>query len=327
MVDYALMNQYLYEGKAKEVEQMTKDALAEGRHFQEVMNEGLIAGMSVVGEDFKHNVLYVPEVLIAARAMKAGMAVLKPLLSARENDANRVGVLLMGTVRGDLHDIGKNLVCMMAEGAGFEVYDIGVDQSVEKFMAAADRVNPKIIGMSALLTTTMTYMKTVIDGFEAAGRGEIKMAIGGAPISQMFADEIGADGYGQNASAAVDLFLRLASGKEVEEEKSRPLAALGATKEGDVLSTAVGKKSTYKILYWQEVPSQVRAEDDAGNDVSVELPSKFAQRIDSLAQKRGITGADAYTAEWKWSDEQERDGSAHEVVAAVIAELEAKADW
>ncbi|MEO8337268.1 MAG: B12-binding domain-containing protein, partial [bacterium] len=107
MVDYALMNQCLYEGKAKEVEQMTKDALAEGRHFQEVMTEGLIAGMSVVGEDFKHNILYVPEVLIAARAMKAGMAVLKPLLSAHENEANRVGVLLMGTVRGDLHDIGK----------------------------------------------------------------------------------------------------------------------------------------------------------------------------------------------------------------------------
>jgi 5-methyltetrahydrofolate--homocysteine methyltransferase len=333
MTDYALMNQYLYEGKAKEVEQMTKDALAEGRHFQEVMNEGLIAGMSVVGEDFKHNILYVPEVLIAARAMKAGMAVLKPLLSARENDANRIGVLLMGTVRGDLHDIGKNLVCMMAEGAGFEVYDIGVDQSVEKFMAAADKVNPKIIGMSALLTTTMTYMKTVIDGFQAAGRGEIKMAIGGAPISQMFADEIGADGYGQNASAAVDLFLRLASGQEAEEDKSRPLAALGATNEKGVVPTegrdllSVGKKSTYKILYWQEVPSQVRAEDDAGNDVSVELPSKFAQRIDSLAQKRGITGADAYTAEWKWSDEQERDGSAQDVVAAVIAELEAKADW
>ncbi len=116
----------------------------------------------------------------------------------------------MGTVRGDLHDIGKNLVCMMAEGAGFEVHDIGVDQSVEKFMAAADKCNPTIIGMSALLTTTMTYMKTVIDGFKAAGRGQIKMAVGGAPISQMFADEIGADGYGQNASSAVDLFLRLA---------------------------------------------------------------------------------------------------------------------
>ncbi len=188
---------------------MTKDALAEGRSVQEVLNDGLIAGMSVVGEDFKHNILYVPEVLIAARAMKAGMAVLKPLLS-QGAASERVGVLLMGTVRGDLHDIGKNLVCMMAEGAGFEVHDIGVDQSVEKFMAAADKFNPTIIGMSALLTTTMTYMKTVIDGFKAAGRGEIKMAIGGAPISQMFADEIGADGYGQNASSAVDLFLHLA---------------------------------------------------------------------------------------------------------------------
>ena len=326
MIDYALMNQCLYEGKAKDVEQMTKDALAEGRHFQEVMNEGLIAGMSVVGEDFKHNVLYVPEVLIAARAMKAGMAVLKPLLSARENDANRVGVLLMGTVRGDLHDIGKNLVCMMAEGAGFEVYDIGVDQSVEKFMAAADKVHPKIIGMSALLTTTMTYMKTVIDGFAAAGRGDIKMAVGGAPISQMFADEIGADGYGQNASAAVDLFLQLAGAKG-----SNPAAATSQLAQFPVASTeapsVAGKRSTYKVLYWQEVPSQVRAEDDAGNDVSVELSSKFAQRIDALAQKRGITGADAYTAEWKWSAEQERDGSAQAVVAAVIAELEGKADW
>jgi 5-methyltetrahydrofolate--homocysteine methyltransferase len=213
MIDYALMNQYLYEGNAKQVEQMTKDALAQGRAVQEVLNEGLIAGMSVVGEDFKHNIVYVPEVLIAARAMKAGMAVLKPLLSAKDNQSARAGVLLMGTVRGDLHDIGKNLVCMMAEGAGFEVYDIGVDQSVEKFMAAAQKCNPTIIGMSALLTTTMTYMKTVIDGFQAAGQEQIKFAVGGAPISQMFADEIGADGYGANASAAVDLFLRLAGKK------------------------------------------------------------------------------------------------------------------
>jgi 5-methyltetrahydrofolate--homocysteine methyltransferase len=213
MPDYALMNQCLYEGKAKEVEQMTKDALADGRPVQEILNEGLIAGMSVVGEDFKHNVLYVPEVLIAARAMKAGMAVLKPLLSAKDSGARRIGTLLMGTVRGDLHDIGKNLVCMMAEGAGFEVHDIGVDQSVEKFMAAADQCKPDIIGMSALLTTTMTYMKTVIDGFRAAGRGDIKMAVGGAPISEMFAEEIGADGYGANASAAVDMFLRLAAEK------------------------------------------------------------------------------------------------------------------
>src|SRR6476661_5583807 len=189
MPDYAFMNQCLYEGKAKEVEQMTKDALAEGRTVKEVLSEGLIAGMSVVGEDFKYNILYVPEVLIAARAMKAGMSVLKPLLTAHGPDSTSPGTLIMGTVRGDLHDIGKNLVCMMAEGAGFEVHDIGVDQSVEKFMAAADKTNPTIIGMSALLTTTMTYMKNVIDGFEAAGKGHIKMAIGGAPISQMYADE------------------------------------------------------------------------------------------------------------------------------------------
>lgn len=213
MVDYALMNQCLYEGQASEVQRMTHEALAEGRPAQEILTDGLIAGMSVVGEDFKHNVLYVPEVLIAARAMKAGMSVLRPLLSARDGGSKSVGVLLMGTVRGDLHDIGKNLVLMMAEGAGFEVHDIGVDQSVDKFMAAAEKCQPTIIGMSALLTTTMTYMKTVIDGFQAAGKGDIKMAVGGAPISQMFSDEIGADGYGANASAAVDLFLRLAAGR------------------------------------------------------------------------------------------------------------------
>ena len=213
MPDYALMNQCLYEGKAKEVEQMTKDALAEGRTAQEVLTEGLIAGMSVVGEDFKHNILYVPEVLIAARAMKAGMGVLKPLLTAKGSENISAGTLLMGTVRGDLHDIGKNLVCMMAEGAGFEVHDIGVDQSIEKFLAATEQYKPDIIGMSALLTTTMTYMKTVIDGYEAKGLGHIKMAIGGAPISQMYADEIGADGYGADASSAVDLFLKLVGKK------------------------------------------------------------------------------------------------------------------
>ncbi len=210
MVDYAFMNQCLYEGKAKEVEQMTKDALAEGRSVQEVLSEGLIAGMSVVGEDFKHNILYVPEVLIAARAMKAGMGVLKPLLSAKDSDIKSAGVLVIGTVRGDLHDIGKNLVCMMAEGAGFEVHDIGVDQSIDKFLAATEQFKPDIIGMSALLTTTMTYMKVVIDGFKEKGLGHIKMAIGGAPISQMYADEIGADGYGADASSAVDLFVKLA---------------------------------------------------------------------------------------------------------------------
>ena len=206
--DYAAMNQFLYEGNAKQVEQLTRDALAAGRTAQEILQDGLIAGMSVVGEDFKHNVLYVPEVLIAARAMKAGMAVLKPLLSARDSGVDRAGVLLMGTVRGDLHDIGKNLVCMMAEGAGFEVHDIGVDQSVEKFMAAADKCQPTIIGMSALLTTTMIYMKTVVDTVRSKGI-DVKIACGGAPVTQKFADEIGADGYAADAAGAVELFKRL----------------------------------------------------------------------------------------------------------------------
>lgn len=322
MPDYALMNQYLYEGKAKEVEQMTKDALAEGRHFSEVLAEGLIAGMSVVGEDFKHNILYVPEVLIAARAMKAGMSVLKPLLSAKDSGSQPAGILLMGTVRGDLHDIGKNLVCMMAEGAGFEVYDIGVDQSVEKFMAAADKHNPTIIGMSALLTTTMTYMKTVIDGFQAAGRTHIKFAVGGAPISQMFADEIGADGYGQNASAAVDLFIRLAKGESAPVVASAaPLAP--ATKD----TLKGGKVARVKIYRWQEIPSQVKAEDDVGNEVTLDLPHKFAEEIDEQAQKRGFTKGDDYLAQWKWSEEEERKGSAQEAAEAVKAELEAAATF
>ncbi|HZZ44406.1 MAG TPA: virulence factor [Tepidisphaeraceae bacterium] len=317
-IDYAQMNQFLYEGKAKEVEQMTKDALAEGIHFQVVLTEGLIAGMSVVGEDFKHNILYVPEVLIAARAMKAGMSVLKPLLSAKDSGSKPVGVLVMGTVRGDLHDIGKNLVCMMAEGAGFEVLDIGVDQSVEKFMAAADKCNPSIIGMSALLTTTMTYMKNVIDGFKAAGRDHIKFAVGGAPISQMFADEVGADGYGQNASAAVDLFIRLARGEDAPAASSAPIPS-----NAPEAPTRAGKLTTYKVLYWQEIPSQIKAEDDAGNSLNFELGQKFTEFIDAQAQKRGITNADAYTAQWNWSEEMERPGSAPDVVQILKKEFEA----
>lgn len=206
MTDYALMNHMLYIGKAKDVEQMTQAALDEGLDVNDILNEGLIAGMSVVGEDFKYNVLYVPEVLIAARAMKAGLALLKPLLEAGGADAPKAGVLVMGTVKGDLHDIGKNLVCMMSEGAGFEVHDLGVDQSLEKFEAAAREHKADIVGMSALLTTTMIYMEKVINHFDQCGLEQVKMAVGGAPISQMFAEEIGADGYGADAPSAVELF-------------------------------------------------------------------------------------------------------------------------
>jgi 5-methyltetrahydrofolate--homocysteine methyltransferase len=287
---------------------------------KEVLEEGLIAGMSVVGEDFKHNILYVPEVLIAARAMKAGMAVLKPLLSAHGPDTSSTGRLLMGTVRGDLHDIGKNLVCMMAEGAGFQVKDIGVDQSVEKFAAAADEFKPDIIGMSALLTTTMTYMKTVIDGFHAQGRNNVKFAIGGAPISQMFADEIGADGYGADASNAVDLFLYLVG---------KGPAPVAAAKRGVVLKPAAAAaraadaKSHYQILYWQSLPSSIKAWDDT-TELKVDLPVKFTEKIDAEAQRLGLTKGDDYIAQLRWGDELERNGTPQEVIDAVTKELEAK---
>lgn len=209
MFDYALINQALYEGNAKEVERLVRAALDEGHPVDEVLQEGLIAGMAVVGEDFKYNILYVPEVLVAARAMKAGLAILRPLLVADAANSRPRGTLLMGTVKGDLHDIGKNLVCMMAEGAGFRVVDIGVDQSVEKFLEAARSSQANIVGMSALLTTTMPYMKTVIDGFSVAqDLQHVKLAVGGAPVSKVFADEIGADGYGPDASSSVEMFLR-----------------------------------------------------------------------------------------------------------------------
>jgi len=320
------MNQCLYEGKAKEVEEMTKAALAEGRPVQEILSEGLIAGMSVVGEDFKYNILYVPEVLIAARAMKAGMAVLKPLLTAKDSSIQPAGILLMGTVRGDLHDIGKNLVCMMAEGAGFEVHDIGVDQNIDKFLAATDQFKPGIIGMSALLTTTMTYMKTVIDGYKQRGRTDIKFAIGGAPISQVYADEIGADGYGADASNAVDLFLYFVGKGAAPKAKSR-LETIESVKAERTGSQAAARpanaRSKFQILYWQDVPSQIKAWDDF-NEIKIELPQRFTVRIDSLAQTKGLTSTDDFLAQWKWSDEQERAGTAEEVAQTVKQELEAK---
>jgi 5-methyltetrahydrofolate--homocysteine methyltransferase len=324
MPDYALMNQCLYEGKAKEVEQMTKDALAEGKTAQEILSDGLIAGMSVVGEDFKYNILYVPEVLIAARAMKAGMGVLKPLLSAKGAVDTSAGRLLMGTVRGDLHDIGKNLVCMMAEGAGFQIKDIGVDQSVEKFAAAAAEFKPDIIGMSALLTTTMTYMKVVIDGFNVPGRDHIKMAIGGAPISQMFADEIGADGYGADASSAVDLFVYLVGkGPAPGVTAKRGVAPATATPAAPVKRDP-NATSKYQILYWQDIPSQVKAWDDF-EEAKLDLPHRFADRIDAAAQRLGLAKGDDYINQLRWGDEAERPGSPAEVAAAVRQELEAAA--
>jgi len=210
MPDYALMNQLLFEGKHEPVKKMTEDALAEGRSAMEVLEDGLIGGMRVVGEDFKHNRIFVPEVLLAARAMKAGMAVLKPLLTAKRDEASALSAtIVMGTVKGDLHDIGKNLVGMMAEGAGFTIVDLGTDTSAEKFIAAAREHHARIVGMSALLTTTMVYMRTVVQKFKEAGVQDVKLCIGGAPTSADYAKQIGADGYAADAAGAVELFQRL----------------------------------------------------------------------------------------------------------------------
>ena len=210
MVDYPLMNQLLYEGQHEQVKKLTEEALAAGRPPMEVLDDGLIAGMRVVGEDFKHNRIFVPEVLLAARAMKAGMAVLKPLLGARNDGSSALGqTIVLGTVKGDLHDIGKNLVGMMAEGAGFTIVDLGTDTSAERFIAAAREHRARIVGMSALLTTTMIYMRTVVQKFEEAGMRDVKLCIGGAPTSPVYAQQIGADGYAADAASAVELFKRL----------------------------------------------------------------------------------------------------------------------
>jgi 5-methyltetrahydrofolate--homocysteine methyltransferase len=210
MTDYALLNQTLFEGRHEVVRTMVEEALAVGRPALEVLQEGLIAGMQVVGEDFKHNRVFVPEVLLAARAMKAGLAVLKPHLAAsRDGAAALSATIVMGTVKGDLHDIGKNLVGMMAEGAGFNVVDLGTDASADKFIIAAKEHDASVVGMSALLTTTMVYMSTVVRKFKEAGMTDVKICIGGAPTSMDFARQIGADGHAADAASAVELFRRL----------------------------------------------------------------------------------------------------------------------
>jgi 5-methyltetrahydrofolate--homocysteine methyltransferase len=199
----------LYDGEDKEVAALVQQALDEGMDPAEVLQGGLIAGMDEVGRDFKAGELFVPEVLIAARAMHAGMAVLRPLLA--DSDVPSAGKFVIGTVKGDLHDIGKNLVRMMLEGAGFDMVDLGTDVEPQAFVNAVREHKPQLIGMSALLTTTMVQMKTTIDALEEAGlRDSVKVMIGGAPVTDAFANEIGADAYAADAASAVDVARSLA---------------------------------------------------------------------------------------------------------------------
>ena len=194
----------LIDGDDEKVDELTRAQLDAGVTALEVMDNGLIAGMALVGIKFRENFIFVPEVLACARAMKAGMAHIEPILSASGIDP--VGKVLMGTVKGDLHDIGKNLVIMMLRGSGFEVIDLGVDVSPDDFITAIEDHKPSVVGMSALLTTTMPNMGKTIDAFVDEGlRDRVKVMLGGAPVTQEFAEDMGADGYGKDAMAAVTL--------------------------------------------------------------------------------------------------------------------------
>lgn len=202
------LSERLYEGDAPGTVVLTKRALEAGTAPLDVLNGGLLAGMDRVGKDFRDGELFIPEVIVAARAMHASLEVLKPLLSSAESPASRK--VLMGTVKGDLHDIGKKLVGIMLQGAGFEVIDLGHDVSPERFVEVVREKQPDVIGLSALLSTTMPMMKTTIEALRAAGvRDRVRVMVGGAPVNQAWADEIGADGYAPDAVSAVDCARRL----------------------------------------------------------------------------------------------------------------------
>jgi 5-methyltetrahydrofolate--homocysteine methyltransferase len=206
MVDFEILRVAMKSGKVPDVTRLVNELLGEGAAAVDILNLGLLQAMSEVGKRFKANEVFVPEVLIAARAMKAGTAILKPHLI--EAGVEAVGTAIMGTVKGDLHDIGKNLVSMMLEGAGFKVIDAGVDVSPEKFVQLAKEHNAHIVGLSALLTTTMPSMKTAVDTMRSEGI-TAKIIIGGAPVTQNYCDTIGADGYSPDAAAAAELALSL----------------------------------------------------------------------------------------------------------------------
>jgi len=197
------MHDDLYDGLKDEIEVGVRILLDRGWTPYDVLTKALVAGMKIVGEDFRDGILFVPEVLMSANAMKAGMFILRPLLA--ETGAPKIGKMVIGTVKGDIHDIGKNLVTMMMEGAGFEVVDIGINNPVENYLAAIDEHQPDILGMSALLTTTMPYMKVVIDTLKEKGiRNDYVVLVGGAPLNEAFAESIGADAYCRDAAAAVE---------------------------------------------------------------------------------------------------------------------------
>lgn len=217
------MHDDLYDGLKEEVEEGVNILLERGWTPYKVLTEALVEGMRIVGIDFRDGILFVPEVLMAANSMKAGMTILRPLLA--ETGAPRMGKMVIGTVKGDIHDIGKNLVSMMMEGAGFEVIDIGINNPVENYLAAIEEHKPDILGMSALLTTTMPYMKVVIDTMKEKGiRDDYIVLVGGAPLNEAFAENVGADGYCRDAAVAVEM-----AKKMIAERDRSNSAAMGVS--------------------------------------------------------------------------------------------------
>jgi 5-methyltetrahydrofolate--homocysteine methyltransferase len=208
MIDKETFYTTLSQGKIDGVEKLVQEALKKGESAENILKEGLISSMDRVGAGFKNGDIYIPEVLIAARAMHAGMAALKPILS--KSSSMMMSKVVIGTVKGDLHDIGKNLVIMMLEGGGFEVVDLGIDVSPQKFLEAVRIHKPQIVGLSALLTTTMMEMKNTIQAIEKAGlKSRVKAIVGGAPVTEKFARDIGADGYAPDAASAVEVIKRM----------------------------------------------------------------------------------------------------------------------
>ncbi|MCB0164600.1 MAG: B12-binding domain-containing protein [Anaerolineae bacterium] len=216
---YEQMWDDLYDGYQEEVVEEVEEALSRGTTPYQVLTEGLVAGMEIVGIDFRDGILFVPEVLMAANAMKAGMAILRPLLA--ETGAPIIGKMVIGTVKGDIHDIGKNLVAMMMEGAGFEVINIGINNDADAYLEAIKEHEPELLGMSALLTTTMPYMKVVIDRLKDEGiRNDIIVMVGGAPLNEAFAEAIEADAYCRDAAVAVETAKKLIAIRRGESLKT-----------------------------------------------------------------------------------------------------------
>ena len=210
------MHDDLYDGLTEEIEEGTRILLAREWSPEHVLGKALVDGMTIVGIDFRDGILFVPEVLLAANAMKGGMSILRPLLA--ETGGKPVGTMVIGTVKGDIHDIGKNLVSMMLEGAGFDVFDIGINNSVEDYLAAIEQHKPDILGMSALLTTTMPYMKVVIDTLVAKGlRENYIVLVGGAPLNEEFGQAVGADAYCRDAAEAATTAIRMVSERRLAQ--------------------------------------------------------------------------------------------------------------